>query len=150
MSDYWQKLKDPRWQAMRLRIMERDKFSCRDCKDEKSTLNVHHAFYRKGRDPWEYDESDLITLCETCHENRHDSKEYILSALADISGATQKRIAGAIHSIISVTPDEILDIVVRDWCAAADWRDLTLEAGRRADAVFAIEQKTEALVAKAE
>ena len=73
---YIQKLKDPRWQKKRLEIMERDDFTCRRCGDAKTTLNVHHRRYERGRDPWEYDEKDLITFCEPCHEeatrvNRH-------------------------------------------------------------------------------
>lgn len=64
---YAEKLKDPRWQKKRLEIMQRDDFTCRDCGDTTKTLNVDHRFYRKGYDPWEYDDADLWTLCEDCH-----------------------------------------------------------------------------------
>ena len=60
-------LKDPRWQKKRLEILQRDEFKCRSCTDDLSTLHVHHWFYDPDLLPWEYNENDLITLCETCH-----------------------------------------------------------------------------------
>jgi len=65
---YSDKLKDPRWQKKRLEIFERDKFTCRYCRSKEKTLNVHHIKYSKGRDPWEYDNDMLETLCEDCHD----------------------------------------------------------------------------------
>lgn len=67
VKTYWEKLKDPRWQKKRLEIMQRDDFSCQVCSSKDNTLNVHHRLYRKGKSPWEYDDSDLVTLCEKCH-----------------------------------------------------------------------------------
>ena len=64
---YSEKLKDPRWQKKRLEIMQRDNFSCRNCGDKKSTLNVHHIKYPKNAGPWSGDDDDKITLCENCH-----------------------------------------------------------------------------------
>lgn len=68
-KSYYEKLRDPRWQKMRLQVMERDKFRCVSCGREDVTLNVHHAVpYRKGCEPWEYELDELTTLCEYCHE----------------------------------------------------------------------------------
>lgn len=36
-------------------------------------LHVHHQYYIKGKEPWDYDDSALITLCVDCHQNRHSS-----------------------------------------------------------------------------
>ncbi len=66
---YSEKLKDPRWQKKRLEIFQRDEFTCQRCFDDKSTLNVHHRRYIPGRDPWDYPDYLLITLCENCHES---------------------------------------------------------------------------------
>lgn len=68
MSDYYKKLRDPRWQRLRLRAMDRDGFRCQCCGDKESTLNVHHLKY-KG-DPWDIGVENLETLCEACHKNR--------------------------------------------------------------------------------
>jgi hypothetical protein len=65
---YLQKLKDPRWQKMRLKILERDKWTCQNCGETEDTLHVHHLTYRNGAEPWDYPEDQLQTLCEGCHE----------------------------------------------------------------------------------
>lgn len=76
-------LKDPRWQKKRLEVMERDNFTCQSCGDTKSTLNVHHAYYEKGKKPWEYPDNTLITWCEKCHESRQAIINYILNVILD-------------------------------------------------------------------
>ena len=72
-SNYSKKLRDPRWQKKRLEIMERDEFSCRMCGDNSSTLNVHHCYY-DNKEPWAYESSSLITLCEECHKSESAAK----------------------------------------------------------------------------
>lgn len=68
---YSEKLKSPKWQKRRLEIMERDGFQCQMCFDRDETLTVHHKEYINGREPWEYEDKHLITLCEDCHESVH-------------------------------------------------------------------------------
>jgi hypothetical protein len=65
---YSERLKDPRWQKMRLRILERDAFTCLDCGATDKTLHVHHSYYVKNRDVWDYPLFSLKTLCCDCHE----------------------------------------------------------------------------------
>ena len=65
--NYSELLKSPVWQKKRLEIMKRDKFKCKKCGDENQTLNVHHKKYINGAKPWEYENSELITLCQDCH-----------------------------------------------------------------------------------
>lgn len=67
MKTYAAKLLDPRWQRKRLEVLSRDEFTCRHCSDKESTLHVHHLRYIKGRNPWDYDTQELLTLCEACH-----------------------------------------------------------------------------------
>lgn len=67
MSKYSEKLRNPKWQRKRLDILQRDEFACVGCGDTESTLHVHHCYYEKGKEPWEYADSSLITLCEHCH-----------------------------------------------------------------------------------
>lgn len=68
---YKEKLKDPRWQKKRLKILERDNWKCRCCTDDLKMLVVHHLVYYSNRDPWEYEDDELITFCEDCHEYEH-------------------------------------------------------------------------------
>lgn len=68
---YSEKLKDPRWQKKRLEILHRDDFRCVSCTCNHDTLHVHHLCYVPNTPPWGYDNDDLITLCESCHEAWH-------------------------------------------------------------------------------
>jgi len=92
---YLEKLKNPKWQKKRLEIMKRDKFKCKLCGDDETTLNVHHLEY--SGNPWDIDNSKLITLCEHCHNeveyfkkefsnfNIHDLNIYKTSKSSDLS-----------------------------------------------------------------
>lgn len=64
---YAEKLKDPRWQKKRLEILNRDNFTCTECGDDETELHIHHWLYEYGKDPYDYDESVLSTLCKWCH-----------------------------------------------------------------------------------
>lgn len=66
---YIEKLKDPRWQRKRLEVMGRDDFTCRRCGSTTDTLHVHHIRYIKDRDPWDYRDYYLVTLCVACHND---------------------------------------------------------------------------------
>jgi 5-methylcytosine-specific restriction endonuclease McrA len=70
-QSYSELLRDPRWQRKRLEIMGLDDFKCRYCGNHELTLNVHHIHYNKGHKPWEYENDELITLCEDCHKIEH-------------------------------------------------------------------------------
>lgn len=65
---YQELLQDPRWQKKRLLIFERDGWRCQCCESTDRTLHAHHKRYIHGNLPWEYDDKDLVTLCEFCHE----------------------------------------------------------------------------------
>ena len=86
-KNYIEKLKDPRWQKKRLKIFNRDNFTCQNCFDAKSTLHIHHLRYEPKADPWEYWDKDLITLCENCHKDekefRSDSEQALLEILKE-------------------------------------------------------------------
>lgn len=72
---YDKKLKSPKWQRKRLKIMDRDNFSCCICGDNTSSLNVHHLFYDKEiKQPYDYPDDSLLTVCDNCHNDIHSSK----------------------------------------------------------------------------
>lgn len=71
---YSDKLRDPRWQKLRLEIMQRDRFTCLFCGSGLTggkNLQVHHILYKR-RDPWDYPEYLYQTVCENCHEERQE------------------------------------------------------------------------------
>jgi hypothetical protein len=67
---YNEKLRDPRW----LEVFERDNFTCVSCNDPSSTLCVHHRYYDKSLEPWEYPLEALVTLCENCHQIEYEEQ----------------------------------------------------------------------------
>lgn len=69
--DYKEQIKSPKWQKKRLEILQRDDFACQVCGCKDKTLHVHHTAYENGNNIWEYDDNQLITLCEDCHEYEH-------------------------------------------------------------------------------
>lgn len=77
---YWQKLKDPRWQKMRLNVLSKNDFHCEICGNGESTLHVHHKEYIKGREPWEYEISQLSAICDECHGFIHDTEDPLKTA----------------------------------------------------------------------
>lgn len=74
---YGAKLFDPRWKDKRKSIIARDNNKCAVCETEDE-LQVHHRQYHfsKSRnmfkDPWEYPDNLLITLCKKCHNKGHN------------------------------------------------------------------------------
>lgn len=71
MISYSEKLKDPRWQKVRLQVLNRDEFTCQHCGDTETTLHVHHLSY--SSEPWETENHLLTTLCEVCHKDETNS-----------------------------------------------------------------------------
>jgi hypothetical protein len=83
---YAEKLLDPRWQKLRLRVFERDKWKCRCCGNSDATLNAHHPVYHPlSEGPWDYEIDAIITLCSECHADEHmgldSSKANVLLAI---------------------------------------------------------------------
>lgn len=67
-----QYLKSNEWKTKRQQVLSRDLFQCQDC-GTSSNLNVHHLRYdRLGTEPL----SHLVTLCSSCHTNRHEKLGY--------------------------------------------------------------------------
>ena len=81
--NYAEKLKDPRWQKKRLKILERDNWCCQWCGTEENTLNVHHLKYSNG-DPWDIEDHHLTTLCEDCHEKYPELINRAIENLVDV------------------------------------------------------------------
>lgn len=81
--NYSEKLRSPLWQKKRLEILQRDNFTCLNCGDNKSHLHVHHLQYLRFKDPWEYDNDYLITLCNKCH----NEEEKLIDYLNELTGS---------------------------------------------------------------
>lgn len=83
---YAEKLKDPRWQKFRLKIFERDYWQCMRCDCETKELHAHHLNYVGNRNPWNYEEHTIVTLCSDCHKEAHgDNAEIIYKEICPVS-----------------------------------------------------------------
>lgn len=82
-ENYREKLVDPRWQKKRLQILSRDNWACRNCAASDKTLHVHHLHYR-SIEPWEYDDFELVTLCEECHDREPEAWGEYLAWLEEL------------------------------------------------------------------
>lgn len=85
-------LNDPRWKALRLKVIARDGGQCINCAsrgDEEGRadgirLEVHHGIYLPGRAPWDTWEETLYTLCTSCHGLAEDHKWILKKRMAHI------------------------------------------------------------------
>ncbi len=66
--DYKEQYKHPKWQKKRLEILERDDFTCQRCLNKNDELHVHHHYYERNKNVWEYPNQCLVSLCKDCHK----------------------------------------------------------------------------------
>jgi hypothetical protein len=117
---YSQKLRDPRWQKKRLQILERDQWKCCACGCADKTLQVHHLVYAK-KDPWDYDDECLQTLCEDCHEVRQELTDRASNALKmAVAKMSTEQISNAAQYLCDDAlrrsqPDSFLDRRILRW-----------------------------------
>ena len=113
LTAYQQKLLDPRWQKKRLAILERDEWTCQKCFDSETTLHVHHRYYAKGKDPWDYHDALLVTLCAECHEyesNMRHKEEYLLLNILRHKGFYAEDIHGLARALSCLDFDPKFDM----------------------------------------
>ncbi len=82
MTTYAQKLRDPRWQARRVEILNLHGWECEEC-DACQKLHIHHRIYHKHREPWDYPDEELACLCENCHKAEHALRRTLDELMAD-------------------------------------------------------------------
>lgn len=86
-----EKLKDPRWIAKRDEIIKLAEYRCESCNRHRDELKrighhleVHHKYYEKGREYWDYLWTELICLCDVCHELAEEALQEGRKMLADL------------------------------------------------------------------
>jgi len=76
--NYREQYNHPLWQGKRIEIFQRDGLICSNCGNDQVQLHVHHKEYIKGRKVWEYDNSNFVVLCDTCHKEVHGISKQII------------------------------------------------------------------------
>lgn len=70
-AEYLAHIASDAWKVLSLRVRERAGHRCQLCNSTKK-LEAHHRTYSSmGK---EYEEQDLIALCEACHEAFHERR----------------------------------------------------------------------------
>lgn len=128
---YIEKLKDPRWQRRRLERLQKENFTCQDCGDTKTELQIHHRLYRRNVSPWNYSDSELQVLCAPCHKMAEQVRSDLHELMAQCPGDPEVFISGALEVLLRQYPDN--ENVVRAWAACSRYKDLMTEAWIRAN-----------------
>lgn len=95
MIPYWVKLQHPLWQRRRLELLQKSEFKCRECGSENNSLHVHHVYYEKGKEPWDYPDEALIVLCASCHKDRAITEHRLLAAISCVDENTLRSFVDA-------------------------------------------------------
>lgn len=69
--------KDPRWQQKRLDRFNAAGWTCQECCSKRNELNLHHYWYEKDHEPWDYPDECFAVLCDRCHKKWHEKKLFI-------------------------------------------------------------------------
>ena len=151
---FLEKYRDPRWQRLRLKVMEEAGFQCQECYDETETLNVHHKLYRKDADPWDYELEELVCLCHSCHQYIHQQKKRLNAALSNQCTGTldylvgyaeasmcegpegklhisSPRIAEGIADAFGILLDDVIDICVDNYVSVRTIYELKLTSKKK-------------------
>lgn len=123
MKSYSELLRDPQWQKKRLEIMSRADFMCENCGDSEKTLAVHHKLYRRGAKPWEYEDHELICVCEDCHSTAHALRDELNSLLATGDESDLYQIVGYLKGHQSRLFNSAKIFTIGSWEEAAGFVD---------------------------
>ena len=65
------------WQMKREHILRRDKYLCQNCKRygrRTEAVTVHHIEHLEDRPDLALEDSNLVSLCNACHNKMHPEK----------------------------------------------------------------------------
>lgn len=69
--------KNPRWKRKRKNILKRDNYMCQECKRygrRTEATTVHHKKHTDEFPELAYEDDNLVSLCEACHNKMHPEK----------------------------------------------------------------------------
>lgn len=107
---YAQQLRDKRWKRCAKAIRHRDNYRCVICSNHDCPLHVHHIIYLPERLAWEYPDKLMITLCEECHEGRHEITKKLTDALLiKLARVPTERLEKIAHQVMAAAMEELPD-----------------------------------------
>lgn len=100
-SSYADKLRDPRWENRRMWFVRKHGAWCRSCKRKGIEFQVHHKVYRKGVEPWDHTDDEMILLCRGCHLEWHQAlQEFRGAVIGSIPVSSAKIIIRALGILL--------------------------------------------------
>lgn len=69
-KEYFKLLDNPLWIKFRHIVLSKHNNKCDKC-GSKKYLSIHHPYYKKGADPWDYKPDEVEVLCRRCHYHHH-------------------------------------------------------------------------------
>ena len=72
----------PRWQRLKEKVLRRDDYLCQNCKrygKHKQAQHVHHVNPAEKYVTLRYNPYNLISLCQSCHNEMHERTQHELS-----------------------------------------------------------------------
>ena len=109
LSPYQKKLLAPEWQKKRLQLLDSANWTCGWCGNKRETLHVHHGYYRKGANPWDYADEYFHVLCHSCHETAEAERGEIHRVMGMIPPV---RMFGLIERVVSFAAECLPEKVV--------------------------------------
>lgn len=110
-KNYQELLKDPKWIKKRNEILARDNNTCQFCGAQDRYLHVHHKRYIIGNKPWEYEDKDLITLCDRCHENETEMNNLVYDDYKELRDTFKRK--GLSMTLLDTILTNITDAITR-------------------------------------
>lgn len=101
--DFKDQYKHPKWQKKRLEVLSGSGFSCDNCGISDKQLHVHHLRYKKGAEIWDYNNGELVSLCESCHKEAHEAKEEIAELIVSYGAGSEREIADLLKGYFRYT-----------------------------------------------
>ena len=99
-KSYAEQLRDPRWQKKRLEILEKRGAKCEDC-GKTCRVEVHHSWYDRGKEPWDYADQCFVVQCPDCHEKRQTMMRGLWWRLSFLRGDKLQRFIDAADLLAS-------------------------------------------------
>jgi len=59
------------WKMLARKIRDRDEWTCQDCGEQRVKWGIHLHVHHIDADKTNNDPSNLISLCDECHQERH-------------------------------------------------------------------------------
>lgn len=83
-KDFFAQYQTKEWYELSKRIKARDNNTCQMCGRNDLPLNVHHLSYGEDGNILDVHDSQLITLCEECHNKQKECRERTYELIGDL------------------------------------------------------------------